>query len=85
MGVHGLMNQGTSLHQVNCDEGAGGTVTGLDRFGRVTEINHVLAGTAQSDLRYEYGYDAAGNRTFARMENPANAADDRFDFVAQTV
>ena len=77
MGVHRLVGQGAGLHQVNYDDGAGGAVTGLDRFGRVTEINHVLAGTAQSDLRYEYGYDAAGNRTFARVENPATAPDDR--------
>jgi len=44
--------------------GAGG-YSGLDRFGRVIDLNYSkLNGTV---YRYQYGYDAMGNRLFARI------------------
>ncbi len=38
---------------------------GLDRFGRLTDLNFKLGGLPQH--RYQYGYDAAGNRHWARV------------------
>lgn len=47
---------------------SGGNVTGLDRFGRITDITYQTS--SDQLLAYAYGYDRRGNRTFARVENP---------------
>ncbi len=45
--------------------------TGLDRFGRIKSLDYRgLTYGDPSDLRYSYGYDERGNRTFARIDNP---------------
>ena|GEM_PF-5130051 len=54
----------------NAALGAGsGGYAGLDRFGRVKDL-HYVAGAATVH-RYQYGYDAAGNRLFARVTQAA--------------
>ncbi len=42
-----------------------GLYTGLDRFGRVTNLNFTKDGTIIQ--RYQYGYDAAGNRLYSNV------------------
>jgi hypothetical protein len=42
--------------------GSGGTYAGLDRFGRVIDLNF-----AGADHQYQYGYDRSGNRAYAHV------------------
>ncbi len=45
---------------------AGGSgYNGLDRFGRVKDLHYQLG--TNTIHRYQYGYDASGNRTHARV------------------
>ena len=61
-----------------------GTFTGLDRYGRVVDLtyrgydalNRPLPGLPQ----FEYGYDARGNRTFARREAGPQARSWRYGY-----
>ena len=47
---------------------------GLDRFGRMQDLHYT--GPLDSTLfRYEYGYDLAGNRTYARITQPGHDND----------
>ena len=43
----------------------GGGYSGLDGFGRVIDLHYT--GTGGTLQRYQYGYDAAGNRLYARI------------------
>ncbi len=45
--------------------GSGGQYDGLDQFGRVIDLHFVAGG--QTVHRYQYGYDASGNRLYARV------------------
>ncbi|MBN1491739.1 MAG: hypothetical protein JXA69_17635 [Phycisphaerae bacterium] len=52
---------------------AGGSgYAGLDRFGRVIDLNYT--GTGGTLQRYQYGYDAAGNRLYARITQADDGA-----------
>ncbi|MBN1490969.1 MAG: thrombospondin type 3 repeat-containing protein, partial [Phycisphaerae bacterium] len=52
---------------------AGGSgYTGLDRFGRVIDLNYT-GGTGMPQ-RFVYGYDAAGNRAYAQITQGTNTA-----------
>ncbi len=59
-----LTNAGTIEQSV----GSGGTYNGLDAFGRLVDLHYALSGGGATRQRYEYGYDANGNRTHARVE-----------------
>lgn len=47
------------------DDGSGGAVDGLDGFGRAVDMLYEAGSTPM--LRYHYGYDQRGNRTYARI------------------
>ncbi len=51
---------------------AGDQYTGLDRFGRVVDQRWLNPTTGTATDRFQYGYDAAGNRTF--RDNLVSAA-----------
>ena len=51
---------------------AGDQYTGLDRFGRVVDQRWRNPTTGTATDRFQYGYDAAGNRTF--RDNLVSAA-----------
>jgi RHS repeat-associated protein len=46
--------------------GSGG-YAGLDRFGRVKDLHWAAGASPATVHRYQYGYDAAGNREYARV------------------
>ncbi|HWE97544.1 MAG TPA: RHS repeat-associated core domain-containing protein [Tepidisphaeraceae bacterium] len=48
----------------NANADGGDQYTGLDRFGRVIDQNWVNTGTGTSAVRYQYGYDRAGDRLY---------------------
>ncbi len=43
---------------------AGDQYTGLDRFGRVVDQRWIRAADASATDRFQYGYDADGNRLY---------------------
>jgi len=53
-------------------EGGGG-YSGLDRFGRVRDLNYQKSNNDPM-LRYQYGYDEAGNRTYSRVTQQPTVA-----------
>lgn len=66
----------------------GGTAPGLDRFGRITDLNYKLLSTGNSLQRYQYGYDnqdsgqcgcqgssVRGNIRFARIDQAQHQND----------
>lgn len=58
---------GGGAGRVSQSFGVGPTTPGLDRFGRVTRLDYRSA--ADTTLhKYDYGYDRAGNRLFARVQ-----------------
>ena len=47
--------------------GSAGSYSGLDQFGRVIDLKYAWLGNFQTIQEYQYGYDEAGNRTYARV------------------
>ncbi|MCG3136725.1 MAG: hypothetical protein HJJLKODD_00561 [Phycisphaerae bacterium] len=64
---------GNGINQTVFD---GLTYAGLDRYGRLVDLDYdsALGATLQ---RYQYGYDRAGNRTFARVTQLSSHDNDR--------
>ncbi|MBK9121284.1 MAG: hypothetical protein IPM18_17005 [Phycisphaerales bacterium] len=60
--VRSTRADGTVLQEL----GSANTYTGLDAWGRIRDL-HYRDATATPLHRYQYGYDAAGNRLFARV------------------
>ncbi|MCC7389025.1 MAG: hypothetical protein IT431_09680 [Phycisphaerales bacterium] len=54
------------------DDGAAVGYTGLDRFGRTRDLNYTSPGGTPIH-RYEYGYDSAGNRLYAKVTQDGQA------------
>jgi YD repeat-containing protein len=53
--------------------GAGDQYTGLDRFGRVVDQFWLKTGTLTATDRFQYGYDADGNRLYrANLASPSS-------------
>ena len=51
------------------DDGAGGAVTGLDRYGRVIDLTYTVGGSGPTVVEFQYDHDPRGNRTFARVDD----------------
>ena len=51
------------------DDGAGGAVTGLDRYGRVIDLTYTVGVSGPTLVQFQYDHDPRGNRTFARVDD----------------
>ena len=59
---------GNGIAQTFDSDGATPGYPGLDAFGRIADLNYVKTSTGETVHRYQYTYDAAGNRRTARVQ-----------------